>query len=68
MDVSNNTTLATSLTDDSGFLRISVVTSNDVVILIPMLGESFYVRNRGSNLTDTWTLMLDPATIPGLIP
>lgn len=68
MDVSNNTTLATSSTDDSGFLRISVATSNDVVILIPMLGESFYVRNRGSNLTDTWTLMLDPATIPGLIP
>ena len=68
VDVSNNTTLATSLTDASGFVRIHVATANDVVLLIPMLGESFYVRNRGQDLTETWTLMLDPANVPGLIP
>jgi uncharacterized repeat protein (TIGR01451 family) len=68
VDVSNNTTLATSLTDESGFVRIRVATGNDVVLLIPMLGESFYVHNRGQDLTEIWTLMLDPANVPGLIP
>lgn len=68
IDVSNNTTLATSNTDNSGFVRITIATTNDIVLLIPMLGESFYVRNRGKDLVETWNLMLDPATVPGLIP
>lgn len=68
IDVSNNTTLATSVTDESGFVRISVATTGDIVLLIPMLGESFYVRNRGSNLVETWEVVIDPATVPGLIP
>ncbi len=68
IDVSNNTTLATSVTDESGFVRISVATTNHIVLLIPMLGESFYVRNRGSDLVETWELVIDPATVPGLIP
>jgi len=68
IDVSNNTTLATSVTDESGFVRISVATTGDIVLLIPMLGESFYVRNRGSDLVETWELVIDPATVPGLIP
>lgn len=68
IDVSNNTILATSVTDDSGFVRISVATTGDIVLLIPMLGESFYVRNRGKDLAETWTLVIDPATMPGLIP
>jgi uncharacterized repeat protein (TIGR01451 family) len=68
IDVSNNTTLATVMTDESGFVRISVATTGDIVLLIPMLGESFYVRNRGSDLLETWNLVLNPATVPGLIP
>lgn len=68
IDVSKNTTLATSVTDNSGFVRISVATTEDIVLLIPMLGESFYVRNRGGDLTDTWTIVIDLATMPGLIP
>lgn len=68
ISVANNTTLATSVTDESGFVRISVATTGDVVLLIPILGESFYVRNRGEDVVETWNLILDPATIPGLIP
>jgi hypothetical protein len=68
VDVSNNTTLISGLTDESGFLRLRVVVGSDIVLLIPMLGESFYVRNRGRDLTETWALVIDPVTIPGLIP
>jgi uncharacterized repeat protein (TIGR01451 family) len=68
VDVSNNTTLISGLTDESGFLRLRVVVGSDIVLLIPMLGESFYVRNRGRDLTEIWALVIDPATIPGLIP
>ncbi|MEL6408390.1 MAG: hypothetical protein AAFR81_28750, partial [Chloroflexota bacterium] len=60
VDVGSNTLLATSVTDDSGFVRISVSTGNDVVLLIPVLGESFYVRNRGQDISETWQLILDP--------
>ncbi|MEL7432408.1 MAG: hypothetical protein AAFN11_00515, partial [Chloroflexota bacterium] len=68
VDVASNTLLATSVTDDSGFVRISVSTGSDVVLLIPVLGDSFYVRNRGEDVSETWQLILDPANVPGLIP
>ena len=68
VDVSDNTLLSTSITDESGFVRIRVASDGDIVLLIPVLGESFYVRNRGHNVDETWNLVLDPATLPGLIP
>ena len=68
VDVSDNSLLATSVTDSSGFVRVSVSTTSDVILLIPVLGESFYVRNRTPTVQDTWNLLLDPANVPGLIP
>lgn len=68
VDVSDNTLLATSVSDSSGFVRLSVSTTHDVILLIPVLGESFYVRNRAQNVQETWNLLLDPANVPGLIP
>ena len=68
VDVSNNTLLSTSVTDESGFVRIRVASDADVVLLIPVLGASYFVRNRGQHVEETWTLLLDPATVPGLIP
>ena len=68
VDVSDNTLLATSVTDSSGFVRITVSTTNDVILLIPILGESFYAHNRGEVIEETWNLLLDPANVPGLIP
>lgn len=66
--VSNNSLLATAVTDAAGFARVRVASDDDVVLLIPVLGESFYLRNRGHHVDETWTLLLDPATVPGLIP
>jgi len=68
VDVSDNSLLATSVTDSSGFVRVSVSTTNDVILLIPVLGESFYIRNRTPTVQETWNLLLDPANVPGLIP
>ena len=68
VDVSDNTLLSTSVTDGSGFVRMTVATGHDVILLIPVLGESFYVRNRGQAIEETWSLLLDPANVPGLIP
>ncbi|MGB7337707.1 MAG: hypothetical protein WBC91_02360 [Phototrophicaceae bacterium] len=68
VNVSDNSLLATSMTDASGFVRITNSTTSDVILLIPALGESFYIRNRGQALNETWNLLLDPVNIPGLIP
>jgi uncharacterized repeat protein (TIGR01451 family) len=68
VDVLNNTLLASAVTDSSGAVRIRVVAQNDVVLLIPVLGETFYVRRRGTQISETWNLALTPANIPGLIP
>ncbi|MEL7435755.1 MAG: hypothetical protein AAFN11_17540, partial [Chloroflexota bacterium] len=66
--VADNSLLATRLTDAAGFVRVTVATTSDVVLLIPILGESFYVRNRAPADTDAWHLLLEPANVPGLIP
>lgn len=68
VNVADNSLLATSMTDASGFVRITTSTTSDVILLIPALGESFYLRNRGQALEDVWNLLLDPVNIPGLIP
>ncbi|MEL6307766.1 MAG: hypothetical protein AAFQ52_06460 [Chloroflexota bacterium] len=66
--VSDNALLVTTRTDSAGFVRVTVATTRDVVLLIPILGESFYVRNRGSTEAEAWHLLLEPVNVPGLIP
>ncbi|MEM9955380.1 MAG: hypothetical protein AAF846_27500 [Chloroflexota bacterium] len=68
VNVADNSLLSTSMTDASGFVRITTSSTSDLILLIPALGESFYLRNRGQALNETWNLLLDPVNIPGLIP
>lgn len=66
VDARDNTLLASARTDISGFVRVPVMASGDVVALIPLLGQARVIR-RGAGTT-TWTVRLDPANVPGLIP
>jgi hypothetical protein len=69
VDSTTNTLLASAVTDNSGFVRLQVITARDVLVVIPMLGESYLVRTRrGTGVSTSWTLLLTPANVPGLIP
>jgi hypothetical protein len=66
VDARDNTLLASVFTDSAGFARIQTVVSGDVVILIPLLGETLHLR-QGSRQS-SWVLRLDAVNVPGLIP
>jgi hypothetical protein len=69
VDATTNTLLASAITDEAGFVRLQVIAARDVLIVIPILGESYLVRlRRSSSVMTSWTLLLPPANIPGLIP
>ena len=69
VDSTTNTLLASAITDDSGFVRLQVITARDVLVVIPMLGESYVVRvRRSTGVSTSWTILLPPANVPGLIP
>lgn len=66
VDAQDNRLLASGFTDSSGFARIQTMTSADVVALVPLLGESMQIRRNTAQ--STWTIRLNPANVPGLIP
>jgi len=66
VDARTNDLLASAFTDSSGFIQIQALADGDVIVIIPLLGETLRVR-RGSP-TATWTLRLNAANVPGLIP
>jgi hypothetical protein len=68
VDTLTNALLASNSTDASGFARVQVTTTHDVMLVIPLLGETFEVRNRGREIVTSWTLLISPANVPGLIP
>jgi hypothetical protein len=68
VDTLTNALLASILTDDSGFARMQLATTDDLQLVIPLLGETFTVRNRGQDIITSWTLLIAPANVPGLIP
>jgi hypothetical protein len=68
VDTLTNALLASILTDDSGFARMEVATTHDLQLVIPLLGETFTVRNRGQDIITSWRLLIPPANVPGLIP
>jgi hypothetical protein len=68
VDTLTNALLASTVTDFSGFVRMQVSTTNDLQLVIPLLGETFAVRNRGQDIVTSWTLLIPPANVPGLIP
>jgi hypothetical protein len=68
VDMLTNALLASNMTDASGFARIQVTTTHDLLLVIPLLGETFEVRNRGREIVTSWTLLISPTNVPGLIP
>jgi hypothetical protein len=69
VDATTNALLASAITDDAGFVRLQVTTRRDVLVVIPLLGESFLVRvRRATGVATSWTVLLEPANLPGLIP
>ena len=66
VDARTNDLLASAFTDPSGFTQIQALADGDVIVIIPLLGETLRVRR--SSPTTTWTLRIDPANVPGLIP
>jgi hypothetical protein len=68
VDTLTNALLASNMTDASGFARVQVTTTHDLLLVIPLLGETFGVRNRGREIVTSWTLLISPANVPGLIP
>jgi hypothetical protein len=68
VDTLTNALLASNMTDASGFARVQVTTTHDLLLVIPLLGETFEVRNRGREIVTSWTLLISPANVPGLIP
>jgi len=69
VDSTTNTLLASAITDDSGFVRLQVITTRDILVVIPLLGESYVVRvRRSTGVSTSWTILLPPANVPGLIP
>jgi hypothetical protein len=68
VDTLTNALLASNVTDASGFARVQVTTTHDLLLVIPLLGETFEVRNRGREIVTSWTLLISPANVPGLIP
>ena len=56
------------MTDEAGFVRLQTLAQHDVVLLIPLLGESFQARVRGNDVATAWTVLIEPNNLPGLIP
>ncbi|MCB9460187.1 MAG: hypothetical protein H6670_11105 [Anaerolineaceae bacterium] len=69
LDTTINRVLATSTTDERGYARLSTEVAQSVMVVVPYLGETFDIRiGRGTSQTARWTLLLDAANQPGLIP
>lgn len=69
LDATTNQPLSAGLTDTSGFVTLQALTTHDVTVVVPYLGEAFNVRPaRGRAQTARWTLLLEAGTQPGLIP
>ncbi|MEQ8671754.1 MAG: hypothetical protein RLP44_01605 [Aggregatilineales bacterium] len=69
LDGSTNDLLVSGLTDERGYVRLQALTANTTTVVVPFLGETFNVRpGRGRNQSTRWTLLLDAANQPGLIP
>jgi hypothetical protein len=73
LDQVSNRVVASSLTDVSGFAHIQVISSHDLLLVIPLLGRSREISvsrggRRESFLQDQWLVLVEPINIPALIP
>lgn len=69
LDTTTNRVLTTSTTDERGYARLTAEAYQPVMVVVPYLGETFDIRlGRGTSQSARWTLLLDAANQPGLIP
>lgn len=68
VETTSNRVIASNFTDAQGYARFELVTQAPIRVVVPYFGESWEVT-RGSGRGDTpFTLLLDPANQPGLVP
>ncbi len=65
VNATTNQVIGSAFTDARGYVRLETVTLSPVRLVVPYFGESWDVRAQGES---TFTLLLDPANQPGLIP
>jgi hypothetical protein len=68
LDAVNGDLLASDFTDSQGSLRLQIITAHDVIIYIPVLGQSLNIRVSQRNQTRRWQVLLPAGNQPGLIP
>ncbi len=68
VDGVSNALLASAATDRSGFVRMQLLAADDVLLVMPLLGETLALRYRDGDVSTSWTVLIDPANVPGLIP
>ncbi len=65
VNATTNQVIGSGFTDARGYVRLETVTLAPARLVVPYFGKSWDVRAQGES---TFTLLLDPANQPGLIP
>ncbi len=65
VNATTNQVIESGFTDARGYVRLETVTLSPVRLVVPYFGETWDVRAQGDS---AFTLLLDPANQPGLIP
>jgi hypothetical protein len=69
LDTTTNRVLASTVTDERGYAQIVAEIHDPATVVVPYLGATFNVRpGRSETQAERWTLLLDAANQPGLIP
>ena len=68
VETNTNQVIASSFTDVRGYAYLEVVSDAPTRVVVPYFGEAWDVSNNRNGAPNTFTLLLDAANQPGLIP
>jgi hypothetical protein len=68
VEAGTNRVVAQALTDSSGYAFVELVTSADLWIIVPYFGQVWDVSRNRTDEGALFTLLIQPANQPGLIP
>jgi hypothetical protein len=68
VEAGTNRVVAHALTDSSGYAFLEVMTSADMRIVVPYFGQVWDVSRNRADEGALFTLLIEPANQPGLIP
>ncbi|MBN8638876.1 MAG: hypothetical protein J0M07_26410 [Anaerolineae bacterium] len=68
VEVNTNRIIASSFTDERGYVSFEVVTDAPAQIVVPYFGKTWTVQRGGNSAAPAYTLLLTPGNQPGLIP